>query len=376
MKVQQVELFQVNMPYLAPFETSFGVETAKKGWILKVTTTDGLTGWGEWCGDGPGYSYETEHTAHHILKDYLIPILFKAEIKHPSESVKTFEWVRGHNFTKASLEAPLWDIAAQQAGQSLSQFIDAGRGIVKDRVPVGVSIGIQSTTEKLMERIAAYAQDGYRRFKLKIKPGRDVGDATAARANFPDKLLQVDANSAYTLKTSRVFKQMDELSLLLIEQPLGYDDIYEHSKLQPELKTPICLDESIHTPDHARMALELGACQIINIKQGRVGGLTNAMAIHDICQESDAPVWCGGMLESGVGRALNVALASLPNFKLPGDISASRRYYKEDIIDPAFDLNPDGTLSVPTGPGLGVNVIMERLERVTVHRETLKRDSL
>ncbi len=373
MKVEQVELFQVNMPYLAPFETSFGVETAKKGWILKVTTTDGLTGWGEWCGDGPGYSYETEHTAHHILKDYLIPMLFKAEIKHPSESVKLFEWVRGHNFTKASLEAPLWDIAAQQAGQSLSQFIDAGRGIVADRVPVGVSIGIQSTTDKLMERIAAYAQDGYRRFKLKIKPGRDLGDASAARKNFPDQLLQVDANSAYTLKTSQVFKQMDDLNLLLIEQPLGYDDIYEHSKLQPELKTPICLDESIHTPDHARMALELGACKIINIKQGRVGGLTHAIAIHDICQEHGAPVWCGGMLESGIGRALNVALASLPNFKLPGDISASRRYYKEDIIDPAFDLNPDGTLSVPTGLGLGVNVIMDRLERVTVYREVIKR---
>ncbi len=371
-KVDQVELFRVNMPYLAPFETSFGVETAKKGWILKVRTTDGLTGWGEWCGDGPGYSYETEHTAYHILKDYLIPMLFKAEINHPTESVKVFEWVRGHNFTKASLEAPLWDIAAQQAGKSLSQFIDAGRGIVKGRVPVGVSIGIQSTTEKLMERIAGFAAEGYRRFKLKIKPGRDIGDAAAARQHFPDKLLQVDANSAYTLKTSRVFRQMDELNLLLIEQPLGYDDIYEHSKLQPELKTPICLDESIHTPDHARMALELGACQIINIKQGRVGGLTNAIAVHDICQEADAPVWCGGMLESGIGRALNVALASLPNFKLPGDISASRRYYQEDIIDPAFDLNPDGTLSVPTGPGLGVNVVPERLKRVTVFEDVIK----
>lgn len=372
MKVDQVELFQVRMPYLAPFETSFGVETEKKGWLLKVSA-EGLTGWGEWCGDGPGYSYETEHTGYHILKDYLIPMLFKANIQHPSESVKAFEWVRGHNFTKASLEAPLWDIAAQQAGQSLSQFIDAGRGIVADRVPVGVSIGIQSSTEKLMERIAVYAKDGYRRFKLKIKPGRDVGDATAARTQFPDKLLQVDANSAYTLKTSQVFKQMDDLNLLLIEQPLGYDDIYEHSKLQPQLRTPICLDESIHTPDHARMALELGACKIINIKQGRVGGLTNAIAIHDICQEHGAPVWCGGMLESGVGRALNVALASLPNFKLPGDISASARYYKEDIIDPAFDLNPDGTLSVPTGLGLGVNVVPERLDRVTVHREVISR---
>jgi O-succinylbenzoate synthase len=376
MKIAQIELFEFSMPLVSVLTTSFGGDSDHHSILIKMTTTDGVVGWGEWSGDGPGYSYETIKTAWHIIKDYLAPMLFKAEVNHPSDVVEVFKWVRGHNFTKASLESPLWDIAAQKAGQSLSQFIDAGRGIVKSRVSVGVSVGIQSSPEKLIEVIHGYLADGYGRIKIKIKPGRDIGDARAARKATPNGLLQVDANSAYTLKTANVFKEMEELGLLLIEQPLGYEDIYEHSKLQPQLKTPVCLDESIHTPDHARMAIELGACKIINIKQGRVGGLTHAIAIHDICAEHGVPVWCGGMLETGIGRALNVALASLPNFKLPSDLSASKRYYVEDLIDPAFDINKDSTLTVPTGVGLGVNVRADRVQKVTLRHEVLSAASI
>jgi O-succinylbenzoate synthase len=376
MKIAYMDLYEFTMPLVSVLTTSFGGDNDHHSILIKMTSTDGVVGWGEWSGDGPGYSYETIKTAWHIIKEYLAPMLFKAEVNHPSDAVEIFKWVRGHNFTKASLESPLWDMAAQMAGQSLSQFIDAGRGIVKSRVSVGVSVGIQSSPEKLIEVIHGYLADGYGRIKIKIKPGRDIGDARAARKATPNGLLQVDANSAYTLKTADVFKEMEELGLLLIEQPLGYEDIYEHSKLQPQLKTPVCLDESIHTPDHARMAIELGACKIINIKQGRVGGLTHAIAIHDICQEHGIPVWCGGMLETGIGRALNVALASLPNFKLPSDLSASRRYYVDDTIDPAFEINDDSTLTVPTGVGLGVNVRMDRVQKVTLRHEVLSAASI
>jgi O-succinylbenzoate synthase len=374
MNIDRVELFHFSIPLVAPFETSFGVMTDRGSILAKVTTTDGVVGWGEFCGDGPGYSYETEETAWHILRDYLIGLLMNAPLDHPSEIVERFKGVRGHNMTKATLESALWDIAAQEQNLSLRDFIgNTYNRPMKDRVTVGVSIGIQPTTEKLIEKIHSFLQYGYLRIKIKIKPGRDIQDARAARAAIPDRMLMVDANSAYTLKDVELLKQMDDLNLIMIEQPLGYDDIYEHSKLQPQLKTPICLDESIHTPDHARMAIELGACKIINIKQARIGGLTNAIAVHDICEQHGVPVWCGGMLETGVGRALNLALAALPNFTLPSDLSASNRYYNPDLIDPPFDINEDGTLSVPTGKGLGVNLMPERLKKLTLRQETFTR---
>jgi O-succinylbenzoate synthase len=373
MKITRIDLYHISMPLIAPFTTSFGTTTDREALIIKMTSSDGVVGWGEYCGDGPGYSYETIETGWHIIKDYLAGMVLRADFAHPSQAVQVFEWVRGHNFTKAAMEAPLWDIGAQMNGQSLSQFIDAGRGMVKDRVEVGVSIGIQPTTEKLIEKVHSFLQYGYLRIKMKIAPGRDLADARAVRAAIPDRMLMVDANSAYSLKTAAIFKQMEDLNLLMIEQPLGYDDIYEHSKLQPQLKTPICLDESIHTPDHARMAIELGACKIINIKQGRVGGLTNAISVHDICQQHGIPVWCGGMLETGVGRALNLALASLPNFRLPSDLSASNRYYHQDLIDPPFDINSDGTISVPTGKGLGVFVQADRLAKATLRQMSFGR---
>ena len=375
MHIDRVELFLFRIPLVSPFETSFGVMTEREGILVKATTKDGIVGWGEYCGDGPGYSYETIETGWHILKDYLIPFTLKAPLADPRESVERFAWVRGHNFAKAALEGALWDIAAQEQGLSLRDYIGKATSRtheMKDRVVVGVSIGIQPTTEKLIEKIHGFLDYGYLRIKMKIKPGRDLQDARAARKAIPDRMLMVDANSAYTLKDVDLFKQMEDLNLLMIEQPLGYDDIYEHSKLQPQLKTPICLDESIHTPDHARMAIELGACKIINIKQGRVGGLTNAIAVHDICEQHGVPVWCGGMLETGVGRALNLALASLPNFKLPSDLSASNRYFNPDLINPPFDINSDGTMSVPTGKGLGVHIVPERLEKMTARREEFR----
>ncbi len=371
MKLEQVDLYQIHMPLVAPFETSFGSKD-HRDLILLRAIGDGVVGWGEYAGDGPGYSYETVKTGWHILSDYLIPLGFSAPFGHPTEAPRRFARVRGHNFAKSALEGAIWDIFAQQAGLSLSRYIDAGRNIVRDRVEVGVSIGIQATPEKLVEKILSFLAYGYLRIKMKIKPGRDIGDARAARAAIPDRMLMVDANSAYTLKDADVFLAMEELNLLMIEQPLGYDDIYEHHKLQKMLKTPICLDESIHSPDHARMAIALCACKIINIKQGRSGGLTQAIEIHDLCQDAGVPVWCGGMLETGIGRALNLALASLPNFTLPSDLSASNRYYNPDLIEPAFDINPDGTLSVPTGPGIGVHLVELRLKRVTVRHETFR----
>ncbi|MFC1465604.1 MAG: o-succinylbenzoate synthase [Candidatus Brachytrichaceae bacterium NZ_4S206] len=374
MNIERIELFHIRIPLVAPFETSFGVTTERESTLVRITA-DGVTGWGESVADAdPGYSYETVTTNWHVMTGYLIPALFSAPIGDPREAPARFSRVRGHNMAKAALEAALWDIAAQQAGLSLRDYIGKVTGRqMKDRIVVGVSIGIQPTTERLLERIESFLKYGYLRIKMKIKPGRDLQDVRAARTAFPDRMLMVDANSAYTLQDAELFKQMDDLNLLMIEQPLGYDDIYEHSKLQPQLRTPICLDESIHTPDHARMAIELGACKIINIKQGRVGGLTQAIAVHDICEAHGVPVWCGGMLETGIGRALNLALAALPNFTLPSDLSASNRYYNPDMIEPPFEINDDGTLSVPTGLGLGINVVPERLRKITLRHEVFGR---
>jgi O-succinylbenzoate synthase len=256
-------------------------------------------------------------------------------------------------------------LLGKRAGVALQQMI-GGQG---DRVRVGVSVGIQASPEKLVEVVGGYLAQGYARIKLKIKPGRDVGDTAAVRAAFPQLLLQVDGNSVYRLDDAEHLQALDDFNLLLIEQPLGQDDIIDHAKLQPRLKTAVCLDESIHSVTHARWALELGACRIINIKPGRVGGLFEARRIHDYCQARGVPVWMGGMLETGIGRAANVAVASLPGFSLPGDISASARYFPEDVVDPPFVLNADSTLSVPTGPGLGVNVREEVIERLTLHQQ-------
>ena len=266
---------------------------------------------------------------------------------------------------KAGLEAALWDAFAKSQNISLSKML----GGTRDKVDVGVSIGIQSSVDVLLKKVEGYLAEGYKRIKIKISPGFDMQFIEALRKEFPGLLLQVDANSAYTLEDIDLFREMDHFGLSLIEQPLGYEDIYDHSKLQRELKTPICLDESIHSLDDTRAAIELDSCRIINIKPGRVGGFTESKLIHDYCASMNIPVWHGGMLESGIGRAGNVALASLPNFTLPGDISASKRYYLEDIVDPEFVVNPDGTMDVPVKPGIGVEVNMKMLDKVTVRKE-------
>jgi O-succinylbenzoate synthase len=329
----------------------------------------GLTGYGECVAShDPGYNYETTGTAWHILTEFIAPLLLKQDVKDAADFQSRVAGIRGHHLAKAGVEMALWDLLGKQSGKSLREML----GGVRDRVEVGVSVGLQASPAALVETVRKYVEGGYARIKIKIKPGRDVGDATAVRRAFPDMRLQVDANSAYTLETAQALKPLDDLSLLLIEQPLFEDDIWDHRKLQEQFRTPICLDESIVSPRHARYALEMQACRVINIKAGRLGGLSQGVAVHDLCRAQSVPVWCGGMLETGVGRASNLALASLPGFTLPGDISASSRYYKQDITFETFELNPDSTINVPTGPGLGVKIDEKALQQYTLDTLALK----
>ena len=357
MIVERVELHHIELPLVHPFETSFSRETSRPC-ILVAVHADGLVGWGECtAGSGPWYSSETVETAWHVLRDFLVPEVLNCQVGSPADLVARFKRVRGHPMARAALENAVWDLLAQAQDLSLADMLGGQR----ERVPVGVSVGIEPTLGELLERVAGYVSAGYARVKLKVKPGWDVDVVRAVRERWPDLRLQVDANSAYTLDDAPLLRELDQFDLLLIEQPLHHDDIVDHARLQPQLRTPLCLDESIHSPEHARWALDIGACRVINIKVGRVGGLSAARQIHDLCAARGVPVWCGGMLETNLGRAANVAMAALPNFTLPGDISASARYYRQDIAEPNFVLNDDSTLSVPAGPGLGVQVIPERL---------------
>jgi len=364
MKIDQITLHHLRMKLQAPFATSFGsIDT--RDCILIELNAEGLTGWGECVADrDPGYAWETCGTAWHILPDFLIPEIMGKDIQDAFDFQQRVAHVRGHQMAKAGLEMAIWDLQGQAQGLSLRDLLGGRR----TRVDVGVSVGLQESPEALVRTVEEYLSQGYRRVKLKIKPGRDVGDVRAVREQFPDLRLQVDANSAYSLDTAAALLPLDDFDLLLIEQPLAEDDLWDHSQLQKQFRTPLCLDESITAPRHARQALEMGACRIVNIKQGRVGGLLNAVHIHDLCQAQGVPVWCGGMLETGVGRAANLALASLPNFSLPGDISATDRYYAEDITNERFTLNPDSTIDVPDGPGLGVSIDRRALESVTLKR--------
>jgi O-succinylbenzoate synthase len=364
MKISKFILRHLSMPLRSPFETSFGRSVARDCILIEAIAGD-MVGYGECVADrDPGYSYETIGTAWHILKDFLIPACLNQEIQNAQELHARFAFVRGHLMAKAGLEMALWDLIGKQQGRSLRELING----ISERVNVGVSVGIQINTDELVRVVEVYINQGYRRIKIKIKPGRDVAEAQAIRKSFTDILLQVDANSAYNLETARALLPLDQLNLLLIEQPLDEDDLWDHSKLQSQMATPICLDESILSARHARQALEMNACRVINIKAGRVGGLSQAIAIHDLCFTQNVPVWCGGMLETGVGRASNLALASLPGFRLPGDISATERYYYEDITQEYFILNPDSTINVPSGPGLGITISSRVLERVTQAR--------
>ncbi len=365
MKIDSVELRQIAMELVEPFETSGWRETRRPCLIIAISS-DGLTGYGECvAGAGPWYSYETVETAWHILKDFLIPAVLGKDIASAEELHGKFQGVRGHPMAKAGLEAAFWDLLAQAKKISLAKLL----GGTKDRIESGISLGIHKDIPTLLAVIERHLAQGYRRIKLKVKPGWDIEVLRAVRQRFPDIELMADANAAYSIADFDHLKKFDEFGLSMLEQPLDYDDLIDHSVLQRAVKTPICLDESIKTPTDARKALDIGACKIINIKPGRVGGLLNAQKIHDLCRERGVPVWCGGMLETGIGRAANIALASLPGFTLPNDISASARYWREDLIDPPFVLEPDGTIKVPTEPGLGVRVVQERVERATQRRE-------
>ncbi len=368
MKLSQVALYHLRMPLQSPFETSFG-RMENRECILLAVHANGLIGFGECVSDrDPGYSYETIGTAWHILRDFIIPQVLGQDLKDAKDVQRRISHIRGHQMAKAGLEMALWDLQGKREGRSLRDLLGGQR----HRVDVGVSVGIQTSPQALVKVVAGYLEKGYRRVKIKIKPGQDVAETSTLRMAFPDLRLQVDANSAYTLESAASLHPLDDLDLLLIEQPLAEDDLWDHSRLQAQFNTPLCLDESIISPPHTRQALEMDACRVINIKAGRVGGLSQAVAIHDFCREQGVPVWCGGMLETGVGRASNLALASLPGFTLPGDISATERYYKKDITNERFTLNPDSTIDIPEGPGLGVSINWEVLDRVTVKSLTLE----
>lgn len=368
MRIEAIELRRIKLPYRAPFETSGWREEANHS-VIVTLHSEGAIGWGEApVGAGPWYNEETQATAWVMMREILAPMLLGRDLSRPEEVDAIFARVRGNRMARASLEFAAWDLFGRARGESLSSMLGGAR----QRVEVGVSVGVQPSIEALLEVVEGYVSAGYQRVKLKIKPGWDVEPTRAVRERWPDLRLQVDANSIYTLDQAPQLAKLDEFELLLIEQPLAHDDIIDHAKLQRQLRTPICLDESIVSPDHARWAIELRACGVINIKPSRVGGFTAARQIHDMAQAAGIPVWCGGMLETGIGRAANVGLASLPNFSLPGDISANDRYFHQDIVTNPFTLNPDSTLTVPTGPGSGAEVDLERLQAVTVDYVMLK----
>jgi O-succinylbenzoate synthase len=365
MKIEKIELHKIFLPYKKPFETSGWIEDGNHGIVAKVFS-EGLIGWGESpAGLEPWYNEETTETAWSILKNFLVPILCNNKFFSPQEVDELFSPVRGNKIAKTCLEFAVWDIFSKAENKSLSEFI----GGEKQKVPVGVSIGIQKNINSLLKSVEDYLKEGYQRIKIKIKPGYDVEPVREIRKHFPEIRLQVDANSIYKLEDAELLKKLDDYNLLLIEQPLAHDDIYQHSKLQKELKTALCLDESIISPERAEFALEINACRIINIKPSRVGGLTPAKKIHDLCKDKSVPVWCGGMLETGIGRTFNVALASMNNFSLPGDISANDRYFEKDIVQNPFKLNSDGTLTVPGLPGCGAIVDEEYLKKVTIEKQ-------
>jgi o-succinylbenzoate synthase len=367
MRIRKITLREVEMKLIAPFEISNGVSYERRI-VLVEADVDGVTGWAECvAGEAPQYSPETVETAWHIIRDHLWPLLKPKEFTSASEVFGAMESVRGHNMAKGALEAALWDAEAKQKGIPLWQLL----GGTRQETASGVSIGIKDSLNELAAVVKKEIDAGYQRIKIKIKPGKELDQVKRLRQDFPKIKLMVDANSAYRLEDWELLKQLDGFYLMMIEQPLGWDDIYSHAELQKKLSTPICLDECIHTFEQARAAIAFGACKIINLKLGRVGGFTAARRIHDLCEQKGIPVWCGGMLESGIGRAHNIALSSLSNFTLPGDVSASRRYWAEDIIEPEVTVSAKGTIQIPTGPGIGFEPRLKRIEKLTTRTEQL-----
>jgi O-succinylbenzoate synthase len=363
-----LELRLVRLPLLEPFVVSFGRMESRLLFLLRLET-GADSGWGECVAwEAPLYSYETVATARQVIRDHLAPAILGKPIRDLADLASRFSAFRGHPMAKAGIELAFVDLVARLRGEPIARVI----GGVRQKVEVGVSLGIQPTVDALDERVRRFLGLGYRRIKLKIKPGVDVAVVAEIRRRHPEILLSVDANAAYTLADAAHLRQLDAYKLLMIEQPLAHDDLVDHARLQQTLATAICLDESITGHDRARQALETGACRIVNMKVGRVGGYSEALRIHDLCVERGAPVWCGGMLESGIGRAHNVALASLPGFALPGDISGSRRYFERDVIVPPVEVAADGTVAVPTSAGLGFEVDVAFLESRTELVERLR----
>lgn len=362
MRIEGAELRLISLTLLRPFVTSFGAQT-EKVCILLLLDCEGVSGWGECVAmEGPWYSEETTGTAWHVIEEFLLPAVLGRDFSSAAEMLRAMAPVRGNNMARATVEGAFTDALAKAAGVPLARYL----GGTREQIESGVSIGIQPSPDDLVATVERELSAGYQRIKMKIKPGADLEYARAVRGAFPDIRLMVDANSAYTLEDAQALGTLDELDLMMIEQPLGHDDIVDHAVLARDVRSPICLDESIHTPADARKAIELGSCRIINIKSGRMGGLTASVQTHDLCADRGVPVWCGGMLETNIGRAHNVALASLPNFKLPGDVAASERYFERDVAFPNFELTPHGTIRVPEGPGIGVEVDERRLEEITV----------
>jgi len=366
MEIKSIVLRHMKMDLLNPFTTSVGTEYDKDFILVEVKSKTGLSGWGESVSImEPIYNEETVKTNWHIMNDFLIPLLLKEPISHPDEVTERFKPIRGNFNAKAALECAVWDLYARELNISLAQAL----GGVKDKIEVGVSVGIQESETKMLHQIEGYLQEGYKRIKVKIKPDWDIHILKMIRSHFPDIPLMADANCAYTLEDIEHLQQLDEFRLMMIEQPLANDDIIDHSRLQAKLQTPICLDESIHTPEDARKAIELGSCRIINLKLGRVGGLTESKKIHALCVKHNIPMWCGGMLEAGVGRAHNIAITSLANFSMPGDTAPSSHYWKKDIITPEV-LMSNGYIQVPEGPGIGFEPNHKHIEEFTLYSKS------
>src|ERR687889_521742 len=368
MNIRTVELREIRLPLIHFFETSFGRTTERRILLVRVIDADGAEGWGECtAGEGPFYSEEWIDSAWEVTRLFLAPMVLGQEVEGAAAVAALMRRARGNRMAKASVETACWDLEAKRLGAPLWRHL----GGVRREIPCGVSIGIQDTPEQLLEKIEEELAAGYQRIKIKIKPGWDREVVEKVRARFPDIRLMVDANSAYTLEDVPLFRALDEYDLLMVEQPLAYDDREDHAKLQRQIKTPVCLDESVRSPEDARKAVELGACRIVNVKLGRVGGHTDAARVESVCREAGVPVWCGGMLESGIGRAHNIAMATLRGFTLPGDVSASSRYWAEDVIEPEVTVTPHGTIVAPDAPGLGFEIKRDLVESLTVRSEKL-----
>lgn len=366
MNIKKIILHMTSMKLKAPFQTSYGTYRDRESIIVEMEDSQGVLGFGEVVSfSDPWYTEETLQTSYHIIKDFLAPILLQNKIEHPSQVTKLFSKVKRNHMAKAGLEGAVWDIYGKQQQLPLATAIGGKR----NKIPVGVVVGI-AEPKAMLGQIASYLEEGYERIKIKISPQNDVEIIQKIREEFPNVPLMADANGSYTLQEIELLKRLDEYHLMMIEQPFGERGFMGHAQLQKLISTPICLDESIHSLADVKLAIALGSCQLINIKSGRVGGITEAIAIHDYCMEHHIPVWCGGMLETGIGRAHNIALATLPNFTIPGDISASQKYWEEDIITPEIVLDK-GSVRVPTAWGIGVEINRKRLQEVTMRKEVL-----